>query len=414
MILSIIIFSVLLLLSGMFSSLETAFTSLTPYDVEDMWHHKGRRGKIVYRLSKKPEVLLTTLLIGNNLVNIGASALATTMTIELLGSRFIGTMTGVLTFIILIFCEVTPKQIALAANRQLALTMAAVVLMLSWLFRPFIWIITSVSNFLTSLFTNGDRSHFTLNNLLQMVKMGENMGIVEEYENQMVKNVFRINDTPVQAIMTHRKEIFCLDREMDSEDAYMQIIEKGISRVPLYKEEAENIVGILLVKDYLMKRAEQKESFKLKELEEAPLIIPRSCKVNELFSLLQDEKLNIAIVLDEYGGLDGVVTIHDVVQEIFGSLDDEGELPEPEKICAQKDGWKIQGDADFYDLQDIIGLNLKHHKDILTINGYLIEKMGHIPTEGEEITLPEGIYTIEKMENNRIESLLYRKVKTEE
>jgi len=409
MILSIIILSVLLILSGIFSSLETAFTSLTPYDVEDMFHHGGRRGKIVHRLSSRPEVLLTTLLIGNNLVNIGASALATSMTIELLGSRFIGSMTGLLTLVVLIFCEVTPKQIALSANRKLALHLASVVLLLTWVFRPFIWVITGVSNVLTSLFTTGDRTRFTLNNLLQMVKMGQNMGIVEEYENQMVKNVFRINDTPVQAIMTHRTETFCLDRELESDQVYQEIIERGVSRVPLYNGNTENISGILLVKDYLKKCSANEDPFKLKELEETPLFIPRNCKVNELFSLFKKENLNIAVVLDEYGGLDGVVTIHDVVQEIFGSLDDDGELKEPDKIIKKADGWRIMGDADFYDLQDELGLKLDHDRGILTISGFLIEKMGHIPETGEEITLPEGKFTVIEAENNRIISLLYKK-----
>lgn len=392
--------------------METAFTSLTPYDVEDMYHHGGRRGRIVHKLSDKPEILLTTLLIGNNLVNIGASALATSLTIQWLGSQFIGTMTGLLTFIVLIFCEVTPKQIALSANRKLALRLASVVLLFSWIFRPFIWVITGVSNFLTSLFTTGDRTKFTLNNLLQMVKMGQHMGIVEDYENQMVKNVFRINDTPVQAIMTHRTETFCLDRELDSDQVFQEIIEKGVSRVPLYSGDTENISGILLVKEYLKKRSATKGSFKLKELEETPLFIPRNCKVNELFSLFKKENLNIAVVLDEYGGLDGVVTIHDVVQEIFGSLDDDGELKEPDKISKRPDGWKILGDADFYDLQDELGLKLDHDRGILTISGFLIEKMGHIPETGEEISLPEGRFTVLEAENNRIISLLYKKNET--
>ncbi|MDA3852228.1 MAG: hemolysin family protein [Spirochaetaceae bacterium] len=409
MILPIVLFSTLLLLSGLFSSLETAFTSLTPYDVEDLFQKNRRRGRIVKRLSNHSDILLTTLLIGNNLVNIGASALATTMTIELFGSQFVGIMTGGLTLVVLIFCEVTPKQIALANNKRLASSLAIVVLILSWIFRPFIWIITAVSNLLTSLFTDEDRSHFTLNNLLHMVKMGENLGIVKTYEKQMVKNVFRIDDTPVQAIMTHRTETFCLDREVNSEDVYRDIIEQRIRRIPLYKDEPENIVGILLVKNFLKERLDRPEGFSLKELEEKPLIIPRSCKVNQLFSLFKKENLNIAVVLDEYGGLDGVVTIHDVVQEIFGDLDDEGEERDPEKIIQSKNGWVIQGDADFYDIKDALGIELVHNKGILTIGGYLLEKLGHIPDKGEAIKLPEGTFVIQDIQNNRIESIFFNK-----
>lgn len=406
---SILFFTLLLVLSGLFSSLETAFPSLTPYDVEDLEQNHGRSGRIVKKLSEKPHILLTTLLLGNNLVNIRASALAAEITMDLLGSQFISYMTGLLTLVVLIFCEVTPKQIALAANRSLALRLSGLVLFLSWLFRPFIWMITGVSNFLTSLFVKQDRSLFTLDNLLQMVKMGENMGIVETYENQMVKNVFRINDTPVQAIMTHRTETYCLDRESVSTQIHEDILEKGVTRIPLYKDEPENIVGILLVKDYLRAYSQRKESFPLKELEQPPLYIPRNSKVNELFNLFKKEKLNIAIVLDEYGGLDGVVTVHDVVQEIFGSLDDEDHNPEPEKITPIGKGWRIMGDADFYDIQDALGMELDHNKDILTISGFLTEKLGHLPERGEEVELAEGLFQIEKTENNRILSILFHK-----
>lgn len=409
MISAIITFSLLLVLSGLFSSLETAFTSLTPYDVEDLRHHKGRRGRLVYKITRKPEVLLTTLLFGNNLVNIGASALMTKLTIELLGSQFIGSMTGIMTLVVLIFCEVTPKQIALSSNRQLALTMAGFILVLTWVLRPIIWIITQVSTMLTSLFTRGKRSHFTLNNLLQMVKVGERMGIVEQYENQMVKNVFRINDTSVQAIMTHRTETYCLDRDRLSDSVFREIVEKRVSRIPLYKDDPENIVGILLVKDFLSESAVSKEPFALKTLERKPVFVSRNSKVDELYQVFRHEDLNIAIVLDEYGGLDGIVTIHDVIQEIFGNLDDEDEEKEPEKIIQRGSDWLIQGDADFYDIQDVLGIDLEHSKDIHTISGFMIDQLGHIPDIGEKISVKQGSFIIKEAEKNRILSVLFKK-----
>ncbi len=396
----------LLVLSGFFSSSETAFTSLSLYQIGVLEHKKGVRGRWIKEMHDKSDILLTTLLIGNNLVNIGASALATSFTISTWGNRFVGYTTGLLTLVVLIFCEVTPKQMAMVHNERIALLTVPAIRFLSFLFRPFIWCVTAISNLLISLFSRGESKKLTLESLLHLVSMGREMGIVEEYENRMVKKVFTINDTPVQAIMTHRKDVFCLDYNQPVKEVFETIINSGKTRIPVYKKDPENIVGVVLVPDLIqavLHSESESDNLRLKDLMQEPIFVPENRKVNELFNILKREKLKIAIVLDEYGGLAGVVTRQDVVGEIFGTLADENEEKPTAKILRTgKRCWDIQGDTDFFEIKEILGLELEHDRDTMTLGGYLTDRWGEIPETGASLRLKEGFYRIKKAENNRI------------
>ncbi|MBN2657447.1 MAG: HlyC/CorC family transporter [Spirochaetales bacterium] len=409
MTIDLVLLAIFLLLSGFFSSTETAFTSLSLIQAHRLVDEYGKRGERVQKLSHSPDILLTTLLIGNNLVNIGATTLATKLTISMFGSYALGYMTGALTLFILIFGEVTPKQIAMAKNMTICLYTAPVVRVLSWVFRPFIWIITLISSSITRIFVSSTQKTLTLENLLLMVSMGENMGIVETYENQMVKNVFRINDTPIQGIVTHRTDVYSLNSEIYLSEAINDMLKSGFSRIPVYKENPENIVGIVLVKELVKLDRESLESYRLRDVMLEPLFIPHSKKVNEVFTLFKQKGINIAIVLDEYGGLAGIVTREDVIEEIFGELYDENEIKETDKIISEeKNSWIIAGDTSFYAIHDKLDIELEHSRRILTIGGYLIEKIGHIPEEGEVLDFLEGRYEILKVRNNRIQSVRFR------
>ncbi len=409
MIFQLIFLVFLLIMSALFSSTETAFTSLSLFQIESM-EKKSSRGRMVARLTKKPDILLTTLLIGNNLANIGATALSTSITIRLFGSQAVGIMTGILTLFVLIFGEVTPKQIALARNEWICLLMAWPIRIMAVIFRPVIWIISGISSLITRLFAGSVKRSFTLENLLQMVSLGENMGIVESYEKQMVKNVFRISDTPVKGITTHRTDVFCLDRESMAADVLDDVLEKDFSRIPVYQDNSEHITGIVMTRDILTALASGRKDFKLKDLMLDAFFIPETKMVHDLFHQFKEEQLSMAVVLDEYGGLTGIVTMEDVIEEIFGELYDENEETETDKILTGgSNEWIIQGDTSFYELHDHLGLDLEHDARILTISGYLTERLGEIPREGELIKLPEGSYTVSKINNNKIEEIRFRK-----
>ncbi len=405
----ILLLFLLFSLSAIFSATETAFTSLSTLQIHNIMEKGGRRGREVNKLARKPDVLLTTLLIGNNLANIGATALVTSLTIRLFGSQTVAVMTGLLTLFVLIFGEVTPKQIALAKNEAICLNMAYPIYWLSTVFRPFIWIISTISSVITRLFSGKEQKTLTIENLLQMVRIGENIGIVETYEKEMVQNVFRINNTPVKGITTYRTNVFCLDKESYIEDVLDEIMDHGFSRIPVYEENSEHIVGIVLMHDIMRAISSGEKAFKLKEKMVEPLFIPETRMVHDLFLYFKKEKLNMAVVLDEYGGLTGIVTKEDVIEEIFGELYDENEEKEADKIISRGvREWLIQGDSSFYLIQDKLGINLEHDQRTLTVGGYLIEKLGEIPEEGTTLKMPEGTYVIGKVSQNRIEEVVFR------
>ena len=398
----------LLVISALFSSVETAFTSLSPGQVIALAKNHGKKGLLVQKLSERQDILLTTLLIGNNLANIGASALTTAFTIKMFGNAYIAGATGALTLIILVFCEVTPKQIALAANEALCLYSARPILFLSWLLKPVIWIITSVSRVLTLLFAGREKQEITLENLLHHVKAAEGQGVVESFEEEMVKKVFRINDIPVEAIMTHRTELFSIDEDISVKDAMEKFIKAGHARAPVLKRNEEQVTGIISLAD-LVKAIKDSPQSAVKNFITPPLMVPGTMKVHDLFFRLKKKFTQMAVVLDEYGGLDGIVTREDVMEEIFGELYDEDEIQYGEPIRRDSDGsWIIQGDADFYDMEDTIDLELEHDNRTHTIGGYLLEKLERIPEEGELISLPEGNYTILKTHRQRIVSIRFQ------
>ncbi len=398
----ILILAALLLLSGFFSSVETAFTALTPGQLGMLEESQGKRGKLVRRLSERPDVLLTTLLIGNNLANLGASAFATTLTIRLFGNVYVAAATGILTLLVLVFCEVTPKQIAMASNENLCLYSARLVLILSWVFRPVIWVVSAVSGAITFLVVGKAKKKFTLEHLLHHINAAEGAGVVESYEKDMVRNVFRINDTPVEAIMTHRTELFSLSDNLSVKEAVDAFMDANYSRAPVLKKNTEHVLGVLSVID-LARALKESPDASVKDFISPPYLVPGSMKAHELFFRLKKEPIQLAVVLDEYGGLDGVITREDIMEEIFGELYDEREPHSKELITPENGGsWLIQGEADFYDASDVLGLKLEHDNRVHTLCGYLLEKLEEIPLPGAVVDLPEGRYEILGITNNRI------------
>ena len=234
MIVQLLVIFCLISLSAIFSSSETAYTSLSYLQLRDIVKKHGHTGRLVEQLSEHPNILLTTILIGNNLVNIAASAIATQLTIELFGNQAVGIMTGVLTLVILIFAEVTPKQLAILHNDKIALRMAYPIKVLSIILFPVIKLIGYFSSAISSFFTPEKKARISLEGILHMVHLAEREGVVENYETRMVKSVFRFNDTQVQTIMTHRTDVFSLEADLPLDKVLKEITKRGFSRIPVY------------------------------------------------------------------------------------------------------------------------------------------------------------------------------------
>ncbi|MGL1892995.1 MAG: hemolysin family protein [Spirochaetaceae bacterium] len=405
----LIALGILLILSSFFSGTETAFTSLSISSIQNLIKRNHKRGLKIEKLINNPQVLLTTILIGNNIVNIAATTLTTMITIRIFGNAYIGFGSGALILFILIFGEVTPKQIALDKSESICYRTINFILVLSVLFKPLIFFISSISTQLTKIFVKKPKQQITEESLINLVEAGTKMGVVEDYESQMVKDVFRINDTPIHGIMTHRTDVIRLDGSLSVNDIFQELLIEGKSRVPIFEHSDENIIGIILFKD-IVQLSEEDKKRPIKDFSHKPIFVPGSNKVNELFIKFKIEKLNIAIVLDEYGGLDGIVTREDILEEIFGEMYDENETFEEAPIIKLNNKtWKVAGDSSFYDIEDIIDLEIPHDMGTQTINGYLTERIGNFPTAGLTIETDEGQWSIEKVEKNCISSLIFVK-----
>lgn len=404
-------FIFLLFLSAFFSATETAFTSLSFVTVKMMGESKSLPSRLVARLMKRQDLLLGTILLGNNLVNIAATSIATAYTIARFSDAAVTVATLVVTVIVLIFGEVTPKQVALAHNEFFAKAAAFPMSVLIPLFSPFVYSVMIFSKVITRLISfNKAKKPVSLEAILHMVSLAEDVGVVEEYENDMVKMIFRLNDIPVSSIMTHRTDVFSLDAELTI-GAAGQILKEAptFSRIPIYDKDSENIRGIVLARDILT--GENPES-KLKSIEYKPIFVSETKKVSELFAIFKINKLKMAVVLDEYGGLAGIVTQEDVVEEITGELYDEDEdRAQSRLVRLDENTYLLNGDLPIDIFSGEVDADLTPSRYSQTMSGYIFETLGKIPAEGESVFIPNGKLTVRKMDGNQIVQILFKKVK---
>lgn len=398
--------AVLLLLSGVFSGTETAYTSLSLMQIHELGIKYGKKGELAQRLLQRPDRLLTTVLIGNNLVNIAASAIASAITIRLFGNAALGAMTGVLTLFVLIFGEVTPKQIAIVRNEPIACAMAPVVFALSVALGPVVWIVGSASIVVTRLTGPSNGQAPTREGILHVIGHASTLGVIENFKYHMVRNVFRFSEVTVQAVMTHRTRVFSLNKTLSVEQALPQIVAAGFSRVPVYDDNPEEIVGIVLLKNVLDKTVEGKQSTQLKEIMVEPIYVAENRRIHRMLQHFRKSGLNIAIVRDEYGGLAGIVTLEDVIEEILGEIYDEHEEQEREKIIPIGDGgFLLAGDLPLYIANDTLGTGFVGGESAQTIGGYLSEYTGRIPHRNDRIQTEHGEFIVQTMQRKRIVSV---------
>lgn len=403
-------FVLLLFLSAFFSATETAFTSLSFVTVKMMGESRSFPSRLVARLMKRQDLLLGTILLGNNLVNIAATSIATAYTIARFGDAAVTVATLIVTVIVLIFGEVTPKQVALAHNEFFAKAAAFPMTVLIPLFSPFVYSIMIFSKVITRLISfNKTKKPVSLEAILHMVSLAEDVGVVEEYENNMVKMVFRLNDIPVSSIMTHRTDVFSMDAETTISRAEKLLREApSFSRIPIYDKDPENIRGIVLARDIL---TSENPELKLKAIEYKPIFVSQTKKVSELFAIFKIKKLKMAVVLDEYGGLAGIVTQEDVVEEITGELYDEDEDRAQSRLLRLDTGtYLLNGDLPIDIFSGEVDADLVPTRYSQTMAGYIFERLGKIPVEGDSVFISNGKLTVRKMDGNQIVQILFKKV----
>lgn len=399
----VVILVVLLFFSGFFSVAETAFTSLSFLQIQDIKKRRPVKGRRIEKMRTRSEIFLTTVLIANNLINIAASAIVTEMTIRLFGNPAIGISTGILTLVILIFGEVTPKRLAIGHNEAFCLFSVEIIIFLSWVFRPLIYFIGAISFALSRLFGPVPGQKVTLDGVLHIVDMAQDSGILEDDKGLMMKSIIRFSEVKVQAIMTHRMKVFSLERDETVKNVLEKVLREGYSRIPVYDGDPENVVGVVLAKDIWRAYYEGGGETSLRKIMITPVFVSQQVSVYKLLAILKKEKLNLVVVMDEYGGLAGIVTYEDLIEEILGEIYDEDEEKEHEKITALGDGsFKILGDTPLYLVNDYLDTDFPIKKGSQTLGGFLLDLADNIPHKGEIIPAAEGRFIVEEIVRERI------------
>jgi CBS domain containing-hemolysin-like protein len=400
--------AICLVFSALFSAVETAFTSLTVYQIKSMkLRHRG--GSTVERLARKPDELISTILIGNNVVNITASVLSARWAIGVWGDWALGFVTGGLTFIILIFGEVAPKRIAIAHNEAVASTLAPLLLACTVLFKPAVVVVNTISSVVTRLFGKSGSNELSMETMTQMLVIAEHMGIIDYAKSAMVKNVFRLGSTTVQAVMTHRMDVFSLDKRTSAGEACRLAIGPGHSRIAVYDGDNEKIVGVALIRTAVNEVLEGRSDTPLSDIMVEPLYIMPHKLLGDLFMLFKKKKDTFAIVLDEYGGLAGIVTMSDIVQEIVGEIYEDTDEASRERIRRQVDGsYAVSGDTPLAVLAELSGGDPPNLPYVQTVAGYIAWFLERIPVSGDVADTPLGRFSVVRIEANRAEETVYR------
>ncbi|MGL5245028.1 MAG: HlyC/CorC family transporter [Sarcina sp.] len=404
---SFILLGILLFLSGLFSASETALMSLSKIRVRHMVDEKVKGAKLVERLLEDPNKLLGAILIGNNIVNIGASALATSLATQLIsGESGVAVATGVMTVLVLIFGEITPKSLAKQNSEKVSLKVSKFINLVVIIFKPFVWLFTKISSVFIKLLggdVNKSQPFITEEELKTMVGVSEEEGVLEVGEKEMIFNVFEFGDLQVKDIMVQRVDIIAVSNTESYEDVLEVIKREQFSRIPVYNESIDDIVGILNVKDLIL-MDEDKSKFTVEKYMREPYYTFEFKKITELFNEMKKNRNHIAVVLDEYGGTVGIVTIEDLIEEIVGDIEDEYDDNESEIEVVKEDEYVVDGSMKLNELSEMIGVNMES-EEFDSIGGFVIGLLGRMPELNEQVEDSNIKFIVEEIEKNRIKKV---------
>jgi len=402
-----------ILLSAFFSSSETAFIALQRVRMEHMVTTKVTGASRVARMLKRPERLLSTILLGNNFVNVAAAALGTVLAVSIWGpERGIIIATIGITILLLIFGETTPKTIATHHAERLSLLFARPIEVLSWILTPFVVTLSWIASGFTKMVggTPVPRSLVTDEEIRTMISVGHKEGTVEESEAEMLHKVFEFGDRPVREVMVPRPEVVCIEQGSKIDDFLSLYAESPRSRFPVYQENMDNVVGILSIKDVLMALAKgtiTNEST-IDDLVRPAYLAPESKRINELFAEMRDKNYRMTVVVDEYGGTAGIVSLSRLVEEIVGPVGDELAAIEKEYEIINAYTFQIDGSMRIEEANEEMELELPEG-DYETVAGFVLSLLGHIPKTGEQLRYKDLKLVITEMQGVKIEKILLTK-----
>ena len=400
----IVVLSVLLLLSGFFSSAETALFSISKAKAIHLAKEKGFTNSLIKRMKDDPHRLLSTILIGNNVVNVGASALATSITINLVTSNAVGIATGIMTLLILIFGEIFPKSIATRNNVLIARLVIIPLYWLSILFAPIILMLNFIPRVTGKM---QKKSQVTEEELMTFVEVVEEEGGIEEEEKELIENIFEFDDTSASEIMTPRADMYVIN--VDEELSLKDVIRSGFTRIPVIEENIDHVIGILNIKDLFMQQVTSSDPVDVRKIMSEPYFVPENKKLDHLLQEFKKRKQHMAIIADEHGGVSGLITLEDALEEIVGEIIDETDKFEPHIVKLKKGEWRVLGKSEIDEVNEKLQMSIPDSKEYDTFSGYILDQIGRIPHEKEKIPLENYLVTVNEMEGTRIKEYIVKK-----
>jgi putative hemolysin len=391
-------------LSALFSASETALTSLSKIRIRQMVEEEVKGANLINKLVKNPSKMLSAILVGNNVVNIGSSALATSIAIKEFGESGVGIATGIMTILVLIFAEITPKSLASRNPEKVSLKVARSIFFLTSLLNPVAIVFTYITNFIIKLFGGkGDaaKPFITEEELKTMLDVSHEEGVLEVEERKMINNVFEFGDSQVKDVMVPRTDMVAIEVNSSYGEILGTFREEQFSRIPVYRDNIDNVIGILHIKNLAFV---DEENFDINEALRDPYFTYEYKRTTELFDEMRKERAALTIVLDEYGGTSGLVTMEDLVEEIVGEIEDEYDDYEIGIEVIKEDEYIIDGSIKIDLVNEMIGTDIES-EDFDSIGGFVIGELGRFPDKGQTLEYENIKFIIEEIDRNRIKKL---------
>ena len=382
---------------------ETALMALSKIRIRHMVDEGVKGAKLVEKLTEDPSRLLGAILIGNNIVNIGASALATSIAVKTIGESGVGLVTVIMTILVLIFGEITPKSIAKQNSEKVALRVSKIINIVVKVFRPFIFIFTAISSLFIRLLGGDPKAtepFITEEELKTMVGVSEEEGVLEDVEKEMIFNVFEFADAQVKDVMVQRVDVVAVDMNATYDEVIDIIKTEQFSRIPVYNQTIDDVIGILNVKDLII-AFESKENFKVSDYMREPYYTYEFKKITELFNEMKNTRNHMAVVLDEYGGNVGIVTIEDLIEEVVGEIEDEyDDEVDDEIIVVKEDEYIVDGSARLDHIAELIGVTMES-EEFDSVGGLVIGELGRFPEQNEEVEMNNIKFIVEEIDKKK-------------
>ena len=397
----LIILVVLVIFSAYFSATETAFSSVNRTRLKTMAEAGNKKAQLVLDLSEHYDKVISTILIGNNIVNIGASSIATVMFIKLIGDAGATVSTVVLTIVILIFGEISPKSIAKDVPEQFAMFASPLLKMLMWVLTPFNAIFSAWKKLLAKLFHLKNDTKMSQAELLMLVDEVQQDGTIDEDEGDLLKNAIEFGDLEAKDIITHRVDLEAVSIDSTKEEVAEVFSETKFSRLLVYEDSIDKIVGVIHIKDFYHGTGVIEGD--LRDIMTPPVFVLRNERLDDLLEKLQKAKSHVAVVLDEYSGTYGIVTMEDILEELVGDIWDEHDEVIEEVQDLGKDTFRIDAGMDLEDFCEHFGLKIE--SEMASVGGWIMDYLGQLPEAGQSFTFENLTITVAEVEHHRIEEI---------